>query len=352
MPTVSDFIYATAKMPDQAEQKIKDRLGVKSLAFSHLGTGSWGSAFNMGGGKVLKLTRDQSEAVTMSIVRDAPCKQIVQVIDVFQLPPSIMAVPTYGIVQEKLSSPSGDWATFMGLISSVVFDKGFAGGLNKKRMLRLLQELARNRQDDDDYLPDFTDEKVEWLYQLAMYFESQSIVFYDFHAGNIMKGKRGHVLIDLGQSKSPGHHVDVAEQIKEFRVARFSARQLVESLCTEGRGLDSRALKGLFKDLENNCKRILPRVYVSPAFLQYTKTGFTSTVVQVSAFLPWVGTTDSDEDPSVQFRKDQAGMQRVRVLMDKFLSKYADSYDLGDVENPRTRPWGLRIEGTARFSAE
>jgi hypothetical protein len=201
--------FAGDDNPEYAASRILSFVGSKSA--SRIGSGQKGIAYAISGGRVLKLTTDKSEANAMALVESNPSPYIVHVDDVFQVGPKLTSSKNiYGIVQEKLSSPSGDWARFVNLIDSAVLQQG--GGITAKKVLAFNDELEAERDVDSDYLPEFTEEKVEWLFGIAQYFDSVGIKFFDFHAGNIMKSRSGrHVMIDLGVSRSPAVSIRVQE---------------------------------------------------------------------------------------------------------------------------------------------
>ena len=202
------FLTSYCADPEKASHAVLDAIGTTSA--KALGSGQKGTAFAIDGGRVLKLTTDKSEANAMALVAAHPSPYVVRVYDVFKLGPKFTSTALYGIVQERLSSPDASWSRFINSINDAI--------LHGKFLSSSAVSNFRNEFDDTDgenagqVASVFMDQRFDWIQGLAEYFESVGIKFMDFHAGNLMKSKSGgHVMIDLGVSKSPAATIRVQE---------------------------------------------------------------------------------------------------------------------------------------------
>lgn len=207
MGAVADWFKKYSKDPAGAEAVVLKRTKGKSAKV--LGKGQKGTAFDIGK-RVLKLTTDKSEANAMAIVQSNPTPFVVRTYDVFKLGSKYAKGDVFGIVQDKLSSPAAGWAKFIDQVRPAILYKK-PGYLTVKGVAEFYKKLMKERDDDEDYLPDFTDQRVQWLAGLAKFFDDTGIKFQDFHSGNLMKKGSKHVMIDLGLSKSPAAQIPLQE---------------------------------------------------------------------------------------------------------------------------------------------
>lgn len=73
-----------------------------------LGTGSYGAAYDVGDGRVLKLTHDHDEAIVSAMIRGKTLRNVVKIFDVFALSDSAREddyQPWYAVTREKLVAP-------------------------------------------------------------------------------------------------------------------------------------------------------------------------------------------------------------------------------------------------------
>lgn len=150
-----------------------------------LGAGYYGVAYHINKNTVLKVSRDQSEINTMSLVKSKPCKYIVKVIDTFKM--KLNGHMRYFIVQEYLSQPERKWKSFCNDFYD--YDLEPESVFNK---------IKTDKKSYSRYKTQFN-----WALNVSKYFKRNKIKFSDLHSGNIMKRNRQHVLIDLGVSRSP-----------------------------------------------------------------------------------------------------------------------------------------------------
>jgi cytidyltransferase-like protein len=180
-----------------------------------VGAGSWGAAFRLRDGRILKVTSDDSEARAANHIKGKDAAHVGKIFDVFQFPQSTkktkapwrsMGTATwYGIVQEELhpldSSEAkeldGAVATFRGVIHRVgLFDPW------RVVKMKLLQLVPNDRDGAKAAFAVFEKYQVP---QMIEDLKSMGVRdFYDFHSGNVMKKGENYAVIDLGQSLSPG----------------------------------------------------------------------------------------------------------------------------------------------------
>lgn len=197
-----------------------------------LGSGQEGIAYDIGGGKVLKVTADEKEAETSyGIKGKTNLKHVVHVFDVFRFrdTPGITA-PVYGLVTEKLiqlTAPeqkefdditeecqaqmgkkryidavwTGDWNHFVQEMRSA-FETDIAKEsglpLGHPRLARVLE--ARMQR----YLPVMQKFKMA---DMMSELKGLGIKFADYHGGNLMKRGGDYVINDLGRSESTSKKV-------------------------------------------------------------------------------------------------------------------------------------------------
>ena len=208
------------------------RLGIdvkKVDSLPQLGTGTRGTAFDLGSGKVLKVTNDDREAQAASVLAGKDVKNVVRFFAVVRFGDS----PYYGIVQEKLNPlpadaakafndalvatglpiwikrANGSWDAAKKLTREYIFSqvkKKFGDNLNSPQA----QEYARGINEKWNDLV-----RRYGLRDIFNTLTELGIDFHDYHAGNMMVREDGTlVLIDLGMSKirSSGGKIDTITQ--------------------------------------------------------------------------------------------------------------------------------------------
>lgn len=184
-----------------------------------LGTGTRGTAFDIGGDKVLKVTNDDKEASAASVMVGKDIKNIVHFYGVYRLGDT----PFYAVLQEKLQPlpadqgeafnkalvatglpiwikrAEGSWDKVKELSKQHIADqvkKKFKGNLNSPEA----QEYIKNVNEKWNSLV-----KQYGIRDMFKTLTELGIDFHDYHAGNMMQRQDGTlVLIDLGMSKIRG----------------------------------------------------------------------------------------------------------------------------------------------------
>lgn len=212
----------------------KKRINVSNLRV--LGQGSYGVAYDIGNGKVLKITKDTSEAKSSNLIKGKNTKHIVKVFDVWKFPKVKNKDDFFGIVLEKLmplsSGEKREWRNAENEFDKIVQEKDF---------------ITRVAGHDWEYFKELADVKVETLYeedeleekreeleeaidrlenfqihQMVDELKNLGVTFHDYHSGNIMKRSIGeYVVIDLGVSKSAGVVPAVLEKKKKEKDLGF-----------------------------------------------------------------------------------------------------------------------------------
>lgn len=203
--------------------KTKRNLNVSSDVPS-LGTGTRGTAYDIGNGQVLKITNDQNEAIASNKLKDLKFKHIVRIDDVFQFG----STPYFGILQEKLKKVSAaDKEKINNSLTDTLFPvmlklSNYDWNATTLRVLEHIREKTSvmTYKESHRYL-----NKVgkSWRLLVDKYqikdmvneLKSAGIHFHDYHAGNIMLRDNGtHVLIDIGYSKvNSGKDPDILERL-------------------------------------------------------------------------------------------------------------------------------------------
>lgn len=198
-----------------------------------LGTGTRGTAFDVGSDRVVKVTNDAKEAQAASALVGKDIPGIVRFYAVWKFGDSSL----YGVLQEKLEPISdeegkefnaalvatglpvwikrsgGDWNNAKALTKQYVLDnikKKFAGNMNSPEA----QAFAKKANEGWNNLV------TKWrLRDTFKTLTEIGIDFHDYHAGNMMRRKDGTlVLIDLGMSniRAQGGEIEtVTEGVKK-----------------------------------------------------------------------------------------------------------------------------------------
>jgi len=184
-----------------------------------LGTGTRGTAFDIGNGKVLKITNDSKEAQAASVMVGKDVKNIVSFYAVWQFGDTGF----YGITQEKLQPlPNDDANDFNKALVATglpIWIKRAEGSWDKAKQLtkEYIIEQVKKKFGGNLKSPEAAtfakDVNNKWNLLVTKYgirdmFKTLSefgIDFHDYHAGNMMQRADGTmVLIDLGMSKIKG----------------------------------------------------------------------------------------------------------------------------------------------------
>ena len=210
---------------DQALQLMKKfpkgmkKMGVNPDSLRKIATGTRGTAFDAGNGRVFKVTNDEKEAHAASVLVGKDIKNIVRFFGVCRFGDT----PFYGVMQEKLEPlpkeaseafnqalvatglpiwikrAEGDWDNAKRLTKQYILEqvkKKFKDNLNSPQA----QEYARGINDKWNLLV-----TKFGLRDMFTTLTKLGIDFHDYHAGNLMqRGDGTMVLIDLGMSKVSG----------------------------------------------------------------------------------------------------------------------------------------------------
>lgn len=222
-----------------------------------LGAGTQGTAYDIGG-KVLKITKDNKEAVASHKIMGDSMKYVAKVEDVFRFPDSNL----YGVVQEKLAPmDSADAKNFNKLLvftglpvwlkNASTWDDAVDKAMNyvEKRKAKgniTSPEGKRMIQWADQFL-----DSLEKKYNVRASWEElkgKGITFSDYQADNLMKRGSEYVLIDIGLSDvSGGAEPPTLENLKrmiqtEIRSV-FSLDEANEIISEDSRGKIRNILK-------------------------------------------------------------------------------------------------------------
>jgi cytidyltransferase-like protein len=205
---------------------LKAKKGIDISKLKFIAAGGMGAAYDMGGGKVLKITSDPSEAVTAQAIKGKNLEHIYRVYDVFRFKEEDDGIqPVYAIVQEKLfpiRETLGNWAFSLALLRQFLAPKHRPIAWEEARAGVIAERNRTSKKQDGQLYADILEKMgvgdiVDELAKLG-------IVFFDYHPGNIMKRADGTpVVIDLGVSTVP-NAVDppVLERVIESFISELS----------------------------------------------------------------------------------------------------------------------------------
>ena len=189
---------ALRRIVDERKFTIERRVGCAGL--EELGEGTYGVAYVLGDGRVLKATTDESEATASSVLVGKKLENVVQIYDVFTMSGA------WFIVQERLRGIGPDPRNSIDLIK-IWIDKWFHDLANQGYSFdEILKEcLEWWKRDDKKLVRDI----LHGVWELWR----EGIVFYDVSRRNT--GMRGsdYVIFDLGVSSSTYQgRIDVVEK--------------------------------------------------------------------------------------------------------------------------------------------
>ena len=202
--------------------KAMKRFGIdpaKASTYKVLGTGTRGTALDIGNGKVFKVTNDEKEAQAAASLLGKDVKNIVHFYAVCKLGDTGF----YGVLQEKLEPlPKEEAKAFNDALVTTAVPIWIkrAGGkwdevkrLAKQYILDTIKKKFSKNLNSPEAQAFAKDANAKWntlvtRYGLRDMFEilnSLGIDFHDYHAGNMMQRSDGTmVLIDLGMSNVRG----------------------------------------------------------------------------------------------------------------------------------------------------
>ena len=199
--------------PAKLYKRMIPLLSRHGLDVSHvrkLGDGSHGTAYDIGAGRVVKVTDDKSEAIASFNVMNRPEQpNIVKVYDVFAFPAPWAG--KYGIVQELLEPLDEFEAHDFKNVSDAY--------MARSEDLRAIHDGDWRKvagRDDDPARVERSLREFE-VPEIISQLQSVGVKFHDFHAGNLMKRGDRYVIADLGQSQSPAAQIPVLEDAPRAR---------------------------------------------------------------------------------------------------------------------------------------
>ncbi len=199
-------------------------IDAKAISAMESWTGTNGTAFDLGNGKVFKITRDQKEAATSAVLIGKELTNIVRIYAVWRFKDTNF----YGILQEKLEPlPDADGKAFNDALVATrlpvwIHKSGYDFEKAKEMTKQFIISQVKERFKDNANSPEaqkFAHSINDKWNMLVKRFNMREmfntlkqlgIDFADFHAGNLMRRPDGTlVLIDLGQSKVTGGGGDI-----------------------------------------------------------------------------------------------------------------------------------------------
>jgi len=216
--SASQLDPANAKDAQQLLTKYSKLLAGKKkiniLSAKVLGTGTQGTAFDIGGDKVLKLTKDKKEAIASNKLLGSAMESVAKIFDVFKLKEE----EVYGIVQEKLDPLSASekkeynemlvftaiplWLKHANTWDEAV-DETFKFVVKKRGDGDVKSDTSKEAISKADKIIDSLEQKFN-MKKMWEELKAKGISFYDFQGDNLMKRGGEYVLIDIGLSNVTG----------------------------------------------------------------------------------------------------------------------------------------------------
>jgi len=179
---------------------------------SILGSGQFGTAYDIGGNRVLKITKDETEANTSSYLVKRKLKYTWNVDYVGYVDKD---VNFYVIIGEKLSKLSKDEEMMLEILIDALFDQGtYSPSVTVFANINQLKDyiygsIESGFEYDKKLHLKFTgynieSPKINWLFAALKELMNSGIVWADLHHENVMKNSNIYKFIDLGfESKAP-----------------------------------------------------------------------------------------------------------------------------------------------------
>lgn len=219
---------------DRVSEQLAARKGIVTTKLRYLGAGQMGAAYDMGDGRVLKVTTDESEAKTAFGLLGKQLKHVNTFHDVFKFPTDAGKTlgdteTYYGIIQDKLEPLEKEEARRYDEAMRAVFSmekeddpegvvKSLATQGWDQFVIAFEAAITREVQTETQNTA-FTPVVRKAVAKRMQYFRSiweeyqmpeivrdlrsMGVQFADFHSGNVMKRGDTYVINDLGKSKSP-----------------------------------------------------------------------------------------------------------------------------------------------------
>lgn len=192
---------------------IAKRQGIESLYqpgtvdFTYLGAGHFSRVYWLDDKtKILKITKDKSDANASQILLKRPTKTLLKVYDVFSIKYNNHVL--YGIVAEKLTSLSHDLK--MKFITFTYFlDYWFGSFFPSVQQLTEAAQSNPQAWANGRTIYEVTDEYLTLFMDWAEALDTRSIRWGDYKSENIMMRQHTPVIVDLGYSKVPTQRIPV-----------------------------------------------------------------------------------------------------------------------------------------------
>lgn len=180
-----------------------------------LGQGSYGIAYRLNNGKVVKFTGDPEEANTSNELIKSTNKHVIQIYDVLKIKLKI-GESIYAIIEEELNTNidmseliddfNDAWMKEYPKLEGKRF-YAFLDAYLEEEEYELLSQRAKELVSKYSSLGQKHIKFVEDIISAFKYLSSKQIIWRDLHSGNV--GKRGddYVIFDFGLSKSFGGEV-------------------------------------------------------------------------------------------------------------------------------------------------
>ncbi|MFA5999560.1 MAG: hypothetical protein WC783_01065 [Candidatus Paceibacterota bacterium] len=184
-----------------------------------LGSGSYGTTYDIGNGKVLKITSDELEGELSAYLKDMNLKNVWKVYFSGEL-----ATPfefwgelyQYVIIGEKLEYLTAKERNIFGDLVNQFFDKGTNADIIKKfntlnKAYKVYDAENENEDNGGRYRPISLLKTIQaqWEFKALKELKNAGISWHDNHAGNILKDAKGNYkFIDFGRGSSPGGNVE------------------------------------------------------------------------------------------------------------------------------------------------
>jgi cytidyltransferase-like protein len=209
----NDDMFA-AVLKSTRKALLKKNIDIDKL--KELGEGSKGIAYDIGDGRVLKVTTDETEARASMHILNKNTEYVCRIFDVFRF----KELDLFGIIQEKLEKLTGNEKKELEFaMEDQIMLVGRAWKYEERAIRYKIEDYAYEAEEKGHEVSPKAAELDKALIIAKKYnvpemvdeVRSNGIIFKDYHSGNIMKRGNRYVLIDLGYSVSPATHVPTLE---------------------------------------------------------------------------------------------------------------------------------------------
>jgi len=184
---------------------VLDQWGIDPEKLQYLGHGAYAQAYWVKNDrkKIIKFTRDSTDAEALMNVLLKPDKSLVKVYKIAKLGPN----DVHAILAEKLLQLSGSekkgWYNFFNYVYYHNISPALYGGVCPEWTEELTDRLKA------DEIPSDFQKQIKQCVVWGKALESRQIDFFDLHAGNVMKRGRQDVIIELGLATAPHKKIPV-----------------------------------------------------------------------------------------------------------------------------------------------